>query len=190
MQYSLRKRLDFRTNDEGENMWGNKQAQPLTQGSAAAPKPSAPASPMTAGVARLGSSFHVKGEISGAEDLQIDGTVEGQISLSGHRLTVGSSAQLTSEVNAREVVVYGMLSGNVHAASRVEIKRDGGIVGNLTTAGIVIEDGAHFKGHIDIANSGKPSERGRNDLSARPPAPANEPALVGAADKSSPYGRL
>ena len=172
-------------------MWGTKQTQLPTQGAAAAPnKPSAPISPMTAhdGVARLGSSFHVKGEISGTEDLQIDGTVEGQISLSGHRLTVGSSAQLTSEVNAREVIVYGMLNGNVHAASRVEIKRDGGIVGNLTTAGIVIEDGAHFRGHIDIANSSKPSEKGRNDFSARPPA--KEPALVGAANPSWPDGRL
>lgn len=166
-------------------MWGNKPMQPPTQGSAPAPKPSAAISPMTAhdGVARLGSSFHVKGEISGAEDLQIDGTMEGQISLSGHRLTVGSSAQLTSEVNAREVVVYGMLNGNVHAASRVEIKREGGIVGNLTTAGIVIEDGAHFKGHIDIANSSKSGDKGRNDFSARPSA--KEPVLALAGDRSA-----
>jgi len=171
-------------------MWGNKQTQPPMQDSAAPPKPGAPISPMAGhdGVARLGSSFHVKGEISGTEDLQIDGTMEGQISLSGHRLTVGSSAQLTSEVNAREVVVYGMLNGNVHAASRVEIKKNGGIAGNLTTAGIVIEDGAHFKGHIDIANSSKASDHERNAFSARPPA--KEPALVGAVDHSSPHGRL
>lgn len=171
-------------------MWGNKQTQPPMQDSATAPRLSAPISPVTGhdGLARLGSSFHVKGEISGTEDLQIDGTVEGQISLGGHRLTVGSSGQLTSDVNAREVVVYGMLNGNVHAGSRVEIKKNGGIVGNLTTAGIVIEDGAHFKGHIDIANSSKSNESGRNALPARPPA--KEPALVGATNQSSPDGRL
>jgi cytoskeletal protein CcmA (bactofilin family) len=174
-------------------MWGNKQSQLVGQGPTTAPapvptaasKPGAPVAMTGHDVARLGASFHVRGEISGNEDLQIDGTVEGQIVLPAHRLTVGRSAQLTTEVKAREVVVYGMVNGNVHAGSRVEIKRDGGIAGNLTTAGIVIEDGAHFKGHIDIENSGKVSDKGRNDLSARPPVTANKPVLVGVGDKPS-----
>jgi cytoskeletal protein CcmA (bactofilin family) len=170
-------------------MWGNKQAQLPEQGPTAgptpAPKPGAPVAMTGHDMARLGASFHIKGEISGNEDLQIDGTVEGQILLPAHRLTVGRSAQLTTEVKAREVVVYGMVNGNVHAGSRVEIKRDGGIAGNLTTVGIVIEDGAHFKGHIDIENSGKASDKGRNDLSARPPAVVNKPVLVGVSDKPS-----
>jgi cytoskeletal protein CcmA (bactofilin family) len=101
-------------------------------------------------VARLGSSVHIKGTISGSEDLQIDGQVEGAISLRGHGLTIGASAQLNSEIDAREVVVYGKVTGNVHARDRVDVKTDGSIIGDISTARISIEDGAHFKGRIEI----------------------------------------
>jgi len=101
-------------------------------------------------VARLGSSVHIKGTISGSEDLQIDGKVEGAISLRGHGLTIGASAQLNSEIEAREVVVYGRVTGNVHARDRVDVKTDGSIIGDISTARISIEDGAHFKGRIEI----------------------------------------
>jgi cytoskeletal protein CcmA (bactofilin family) len=100
--------------------------------------------------ARLGSSLQIKGEIIGSENLQIDGMVEGPISLDGHELIVGSAAQLKSEVHAGEVVVYGKLVGNVHARGRVEITKDGSITGDLACARISIEDGAHFKGRIEI----------------------------------------
>lgn len=100
--------------------------------------------------ARLGASLQIKGEISGSEDLQIDGVVEGPISLDGHVLNVGSTAQLNSEIHAGEVVVDGKLVGNVHARGRVEITKDGSITGDLSCARISIEDGAHFKGRIEI----------------------------------------
>ena len=96
------------------------------------------------------SSLQIKGEIIGSENLQIDGMVEGPISLDGHELIVGSAAQLKSEVHAGEVVVYGKLVGNVHARGRVEITKDGSITGDLACARISIEDGAHFKGRIEI----------------------------------------
>jgi len=92
----------------------------------------------------------IKGRISGEEDLQIDGKVEGPVSLRGHRLTVGRGSQMSSEITAREVVVYGNLVGNVHASDRVEIKKDGKLTGDITTARISIEDGAIFKGRIEI----------------------------------------
>lgn len=100
--------------------------------------------------ARLGSSLQIKGEITGSEDLQIDGIVEGPIFLDGHTLTVGSTAQLNSEIHAGEVVVYGKAVGNVDARGRVEITKDGSIVGDISCARISIEDGAHFKGRIEI----------------------------------------
>ena len=100
--------------------------------------------------ARLGSSLQIKGEITGSEDLQIDGIVEGPISLDGHDLIVGSEARLHSEIHAGEVVVCGKLVGNVHARGRVEITKDGSITGDLSCARISIEDGAHFKGRIEI----------------------------------------
>jgi len=115
---------------------------------------SPPAPPLTSsparGSARLGSSLQIKGHITGTEDLQIDGMVDGPISLRGHGLTVGPAAQLTSEIQAREVVVYGKVVGNVHARDRVDVKTDGSVIGDISTARISIEDGAHFKGRIEI----------------------------------------
>jgi cytoskeletal protein CcmA (bactofilin family) len=102
------------------------------------------------GSARLGSSLQIKGHITGTEDLQIDGKVDGPISLRGHALTVGPAAQLTSEIHAREVVVYGKVIGNVHSRDRVDVKTDGSVVGDISTARISIEDGAQFKGRIEI----------------------------------------
>ncbi len=99
---------------------------------------------------RLGSSLQIKGHVTGNEDLQIDGKIDGPITLRGHQLTVGSTAQLNSEIHASEVIVYGKVVGNVHARDRVDVKTDGSIVGDISTARISIEDGAHFKGRIEI----------------------------------------
>jgi cytoskeletal protein CcmA (bactofilin family) len=99
---------------------------------------------------RLGSSLHIKGEISGNEDLHVDGEVEGPIRLGEGRLTVGAAAKVTSDIIAREVVVHGKVKGNVHAKDKIEIKKEGSVTGDLTMAQILIEDGAHFKGSIDI----------------------------------------
>jgi cytoskeletal protein CcmA (bactofilin family) len=143
-------------------MWSKQQnvAEPPavspSQGSAAPVVPfSAPSSSRLGSsnartAARLGSSIEIKGEVTGAEDLQIDGKVHGPISLHGHELTVGPAAQLHSEVHAGDVVVYGKVVGNVHSRGRVDIKKDGSIIGDISSARISIEDGAHFKGRIEI----------------------------------------
>jgi cytoskeletal protein CcmA (bactofilin family) len=120
--------------------------------------------------ARLGSSLHVKGEISGNEDLLIDGTVEGLITLDERKLTVGASAKVTADIIAREVVVYGTVKGNLRAKDRIEIKKDGSVNGDLTTARIMIEDGAYFKGSIEIDKTAD-KEAGANAF-ARQNAPA------------------
>src|SRR5260370_4083644 len=101
----------------------------------------------------LGSSLHVKGDVTGTEDLVIDGSVEGLIQLDERKLTVGTTAKLTADINARDVVVYGHVKGNVRAKGRIEIRKDGSVIGNLTTAQIMIEDGADFKGSIEIDRS-------------------------------------
>jgi cytoskeletal protein CcmA (bactofilin family) len=115
----------------------------------------------------MGSTIVVKGEISSDEDLQIDGKVEGNISLRGHRLTVGRTANLNSEITAREVIVYGNASGNLRARDRVEIKRDGQVIGDITTARISIEDGAYFKGHIEIERT-QSSVKGKKETEEMP----------------------
>src|SRR5215471_20318138 len=108
----------------------------------------------SSGTARLGASLHVKGEITGNEDLAIDGSVEGLVHLEDRKLTIGASARVTADVIAREVVVYGNVKGNLRARDRIEIKKDGSVVGDLTTARIMIEDGAYFKGSIEIDKTG------------------------------------
>jgi cytoskeletal protein CcmA (bactofilin family) len=101
----------------------------------------------------LGSSLHVKGDITGTEDLLIEGSVEGLIQLDERKLTVGATAKLMADIHARDVVVYGHVKGNVRAKGRIEIRKDGSVIGNLTTAQIMIEDGADFKGSIEIDRS-------------------------------------
>jgi cytoskeletal protein CcmA (bactofilin family) len=126
-------------------------ASAKTEGTAMSTDAMRPLSTTSSGsIARLGASLHVKGEISGNEDLHIDGSVEGEIQLGDSKLTVGASAKLTGDVVAREVVVYGSVKGNFRARDRIEIKKDGSVVGDLTTARILIEDGAYFKGSIEI----------------------------------------
>jgi cytoskeletal protein CcmA (bactofilin family) len=105
------------------------------------------------GTARIGSTLQVKGEISGNEDLLIDGSVEGLVQLDERRITIGATAKVTADIIAREVVVYGTVKGNLRAKDRIEIKKDGSVSGDLTTARIMIEDGAHFKGSIEIDKS-------------------------------------
>ena len=116
--------------------------------------PSEPVYSSSGAAARLGASLHVKGEITGNEDLSIDGTVEGLVHLEERKLTVGPSAKVTADIVAREVVVYGNVKGNLRARDRIEIKKDGSVIGDLTTARIMIEDGAYFKGSIEIDKSG------------------------------------
>jgi len=100
--------------------------------------------------ALLGATLTIEGAITSEEDLQIDGKVRGPISLQGRRLTVGRTAELNSDVTAGEIIVYGKLTGNLCARDRVEIKRDGSVSGDVTTTRVSIEDGADFKGRMEI----------------------------------------
>jgi cytoskeletal protein CcmA (bactofilin family) len=139
-----------------------KQTQPELAGSSPAQWSNSPAgsfnatasvgpdSPTTRSLACLGATLTIEGKITSEEDLQIDGRVQGSISLQGRRLTVGRTAELNSEVTAGEVIVYGKVTGNLRARDRVEIKKDGSVIGDVTTTRVSIEDGADFKGRMEI----------------------------------------
>jgi cytoskeletal protein CcmA (bactofilin family) len=99
---------------------------------------------------RIGKSVVMKAQISAKEDLYIDGELEGTVELPGYNLIVGPNGKLAANVKARNVAVHGVLRGNVQAAEKVEIRKTGSLLGDLTTAGVTIEDGAYFKGSIDI----------------------------------------
>jgi cytoskeletal protein CcmA (bactofilin family) len=96
----------------------------------------------------------------------IDGSVEGLVQLDERKLTVGATAKVTADIIAREVIVYGTVKGNLRAKDRIEIKKDGSVNGDLTTARIMIEDGAYFKGSIEIDKSAE-KESGSGHAFAR-----------------------
>jgi cytoskeletal protein CcmA (bactofilin family) len=116
--------------------------------------------------ATIGKSLFVKGEVTGSESLYIDGRVEGTISLPGNRVTVGRNGQVAANITAREVVVLGKVRGDMNASDRVDIRSEGSLTGNVAAARISIEDGAYFKGGIDIR---KPSD-GKGGASTTEPA--------------------
>ena len=97
----------------------------------------------------------IKGEVTGSESLYIDGRVEGSINLAGNRVTVGRNGVVAANINAREIVVLGKVRGNLTASDRVDIRSDGSLTGDVVAARISIEDGAFFKGGIDIRKAGQ-----------------------------------
>ncbi len=101
------------------------------------------------------SRWLLKGEVTGSESLYIDGRVEGSINLAGNRVTVGRNGVVSANINAREIVVLGKVKGNLTASDRVDIRSDGSLTGDVVAARISIEDGAFFKGGIDIRKAGQ-----------------------------------
>jgi cytoskeletal protein CcmA (bactofilin family) len=131
---------------------------PATTSVASEPAPAArPAAAITttADQATIGKSLVIKGEVSGSESLYIDGRVEGSINLAGNRVTVGRNGVVSANINAREIVVLGKVRGNLTASDRVDIRSDGSLTGDVVAARISIEDGAFFKGGIDIRKAGQ-----------------------------------
>lgn len=103
----------------------------------------------------LGPGLRIKGEITGNEDLKLDSNVEGLISIGGFRLTVGASAHLNADIVAREAVISGEVNGDISACDRIEILKSASIVGDLSTGKIIIEEGAYFKGGVEIGSYDK-----------------------------------
>lgn len=110
-------------------------------------------------VAHIGRSVIIKGELSGSEDLYLDGEVEGSIELRDHNLTLGPNGRIRANVNAKEIIIHGKVDGNLTASERVELKKSAVVAGDIATQRIVIEDGAYFKGGIDIQKDATPARR-------------------------------
>lgn len=107
-------------------------------------------------MASIGKSLHVKGELSGSEDLAIEGRVEGSINLNGFSVTIGQTGRVAAEIHAKSVVVGGLVNGDINAIERVEVAATGTMVGDVRAPRVVLVDGARFKGSIDMA-ADKPS---------------------------------
>ena len=142
------------------------------------PRPVATTTTSTSDQATIGKSLVIKGEVTGSESLYIDGRVEGSINLSGNRVTIGRNGVVAANISAREIVVLGKVRGNLTASDRVDIRSDGSLTGDVVAARISIEDGAFFKGGIDIRKAGgavgsKPEEVTKSVSNATP-----EPAIA------------
>jgi cytoskeletal protein CcmA (bactofilin family) len=139
--------------------------------------------PKTGDFAHIGKSVVIKGELSGSEDLYVDGTVEGTIQLQGNNLVIGPNGHVHADVNAKGVVVQGKLEGNIRASERTELRKSAVIVGDIATQRIAIEDGAYFKGKVDIQKeAAKPTAEVKNTSASA----AN--TAVAAASSATPSG--
>jgi cytoskeletal protein CcmA (bactofilin family) len=112
----------------------------------------------------IGKSVVMKGELSGSEDLAVEGTVEGTIELRDNVLTVGPNGRVKAQIFAKSVIVLGTVNGNITASDRVDIRDAGSVDGNIVSARVAIADGAHFRGSVDMQKKGphlvKSSEKG------------------------------
>jgi cytoskeletal protein CcmA (bactofilin family) len=136
--------------------------EPMPQAAAPAVDSAAPYAPAQPAKAR-GSSLVIKGELSGSEDLAIEGRVEGKVSLPEHVLTIGLGAQVSAEIIARVVIVLGTITGNITAFERVEIKATGRISGDLVSPKVQMSDGATFSGRLETRNPGKPNAHAKSN---------------------------
>ena len=134
-------------------------------------------------VVNIGKSVIIKGELSGSEDLTIEGQVEGKIELRQNVLTIGPNAKIKAQVAAKTIVVEGSVQGNVMATERIEIRDKGSVEGDLASPRVAIADGAHFRGSIDMqkgrAAGDRPAET--KPVAAASSAPASAPATAPAA---------
>ena len=125
-----------------------------------------------AGSAAIGKSVEIKGQIVSREDLTVDGVVEGTIELAEHKITIGPNGRLKAGIKAREILVFGTVNGDVEATDKIEIRKEAKLIGDIRTARIVIEDGAYFKGSIDIVKIEAPTPP---KPQPKPPPPAVTP---------------
>ena len=124
--------------------------------------------PENLGSAKIGKAVKVVGQIHSKEDLFVDGDLEGTVEALEHKLTIGSNGTVHADVKAREVAVLGSLEGDVEATDKIEIRKDAKLVGNIKTARILIEDGAYFKGGIEVV---KPEPKAAPEAQPSAPTP-------------------
>ena len=135
----------------------------LKSGSPASnPNPSNPVKTVTAALdqATIGRTLTIKGEITGSENLYIDGVIEGKIIMPESRVTVGRNGKVDASIQAKEVVVMGKVSGNIECSDRVDIRAEGSVYGDISTLRISVEDGAELKG----GNSGPQPGQGKSTI--------------------------
>jgi len=149
---------------QSDNQFRSQKLSP-TQGSY--PPSSTTTSPVEQ--ATIGRSLVIKGEISGAESLYIDGRVEGSITLGDHRITIGRNGSVAANITAREVVIMGTVKGNIQCADRLDIRGEGTLTGDVVTQRISVEDGAVLKGSVQVRSADQKTSKSQQATNANPP---------------------
>ena len=137
----------------------------------ASPSHTAPTATAGGRMVNLGQTIFVKGELTGTEDLTIDGRVEGKIELKDHNLTIGPNGKIKADVYAKSIVITGEVLGNAFASERVEITNSGVLKGDIVSPRIVIADGAQFKGSVDMDKTGGGARDNRSRMDQVKPIP-------------------
>jgi len=119
--------------------------------------------------ASIGKSIVINGELSGSEDLTIEGRVDGKIELRDHVLTVGSNGKIKAQISAKAIVVLGHVTGNLNATEKVDVKETGSVEGDIVAPRVAIADGSHFRGSIDMQKKDQPLPTGRSEASRPSP---------------------
>ncbi|HEY0872874.1 MAG TPA: polymer-forming cytoskeletal protein [Vicinamibacterales bacterium] len=120
----------------------------------------------------IGKSVIIKGELSGSEDLTIEGQVEGKIELRQNVLTIGANGKIKAQVFAKAVIILGEVIGNVTATEKVDIRDNGSVDGDITSPRVAIAEGAHFRGSIDMQRGGAKTEKAEKAENKPAAAPA------------------
>ena len=139
---------------------------------------------MEKGPVNIGKSVIIKGELTGSEDLTIEGHVEGKIELRQNVLTIGPNGRIKAQVFAKSVVILGEVTGNVTASEKVDLRDNGSVDGDIAAPRVAIAEGAHFRGSIDMQRTG--SKGGESKAEAKPasnPAPTPQPTPAGAGQR-------
>jgi len=133
-------------------------AAPSAAASAAPPQASEMRAQLGRDMVNIGKSVVIKGELSGSEDLTIEGHVEGRIDLKDNVLTIGPNGKIKAEVFAKSVVVLGEVTGNVTASEKVDIRDNGSVDGDIASPRVAIAEGAHFRGSVDMQRAGQKAQ--------------------------------
>jgi cytoskeletal protein CcmA (bactofilin family) len=128
--------------------------------------------------ASIGKSIVINGELSGSEDLTIEGQVDGTIELRDHVLTVGSNGRIKAQVAAKSIIVLGQVTGNLTATEKVDIRENGSVEGDIVAPRVAIADGSHFRGTIDMQRKEHPASTDRTVVALKPEAKAPMPAAA------------
>jgi len=138
-------------------------------------------------IVNIGQSIHIKGELTGNEDLTIEGKVEGKVFLKDHNLTVGANGKIVAEIQAKTVMVLGEVTGNITADDKVEVAATGTMRGDIQAPRVVLADGAKFKGAIDMDKKSGSSTSTSASASSSASRPVMEPVGAGASSKGANF---